>query len=546
MAIKSPYNFVPTNNEIFTNPSDSYDLLQYCQDVPFKDAECGIIRGTIENISPLFIRNGHGQNTDDLYSSYFESNNDKIYFIPATSIKGMLRNILEILSFAKMKPFNNHTIESHKISDGVHQKNSDNFDLCEALFGVVNEDGNNNLKGRVSISNAIATTIIPDNSLINDSGVLASPEPSFFPLYLSHSSRDKKYSRYTNPSITIAGRKRYRVHQDSSVKKLPIQNNNDDVISTINAIPSGTKFDFCISLHNVRPYEIGAILSALYLHKTEGVWNNIGAAKPFGFGKIKCNNIRLSFFKENEDFYLSSFEEQMTYFTFDKLNLLWKNTPQIKSLMQIASEHSPDIVSFMSSEESKRLKDNFDTLNEAPHTVNSFLSDDKIREITEVISIKHKEAKELEIRSLISNNKLNEAQDSLIEYESLYGYTTISDQFHQEIDTKRKELIYNNQTTTTISSNLDERLNNVLPNGKFAVTTFKVCKQKIDQWSKNSNAINEKEIEVIHKTIIRLKANPDKKEKFLWDKFDSTIWTAIQQWVGRETAQMWFNEQITE
>ena len=38
MAIKSPYNFVPINNEIFTNPSDRYDLLQYCQDVPFKDA----------------------------------------------------------------------------------------------------------------------------------------------------------------------------------------------------------------------------------------------------------------------------------------------------------------------------------------------------------------------------------------------------------------------------------------------------------------------------------------------------------------------------
>jgi len=101
--IKSPYNFVPapSENEVFI--PDWAD--QVSHDIPFSDGESGEIVFTITAETPIFIRNGHAQGKD---TSEF-CNVDGKYFIPATSIKGMLRNVLEIMSRGRMiQVDNNH------------------------------------------------------------------------------------------------------------------------------------------------------------------------------------------------------------------------------------------------------------------------------------------------------------------------------------------------------------------------------------------------------------------------------------------------------
>ncbi len=88
--ITAPYNFVPLNEKVFF-PSWS-DAVSH--DTPFEDGESGIINIKIATKSPLFIRNHENE------SEFCNYNGE--YFIPATTLKGMLRNVTEIMSFSKM------------------------------------------------------------------------------------------------------------------------------------------------------------------------------------------------------------------------------------------------------------------------------------------------------------------------------------------------------------------------------------------------------------------------------------------------------------
>lgn len=94
--IKAPYNFVPLENRAFY-PSWANHI---SQDIPFEDGVSGSIEYTIEAETPIFVRNGY---TDREHpDSTFSKTHDGKFFIPSTSIKGEIRNVLEILSFGKM------------------------------------------------------------------------------------------------------------------------------------------------------------------------------------------------------------------------------------------------------------------------------------------------------------------------------------------------------------------------------------------------------------------------------------------------------------
>ena len=103
-TIKAPYNFVPLENEAFI-PSWGNRI---SQDVPFKDGVSGSIDISIEAMTPIFVRNGQRQMTEEekkngrQQDNSFSHTEGNQYFIPGTSIKGELRDILEILSFGKM------------------------------------------------------------------------------------------------------------------------------------------------------------------------------------------------------------------------------------------------------------------------------------------------------------------------------------------------------------------------------------------------------------------------------------------------------------
>jgi len=101
MSITAPYNFVPLNEEVFFPDWAE----QVSHDIPFSDGESGSIDITIEAKSPIFIRNHSKdkENPSTEFCHFVDNNGAKQYYIPGSSIKGMIRSVLEIMSFGKIK-----------------------------------------------------------------------------------------------------------------------------------------------------------------------------------------------------------------------------------------------------------------------------------------------------------------------------------------------------------------------------------------------------------------------------------------------------------
>ncbi len=106
--IPSPYNFVPLSDTIV----EADWAKDVSHDLPFKDGVSCEIGLKIETKSPIYIRNGGNWNSDDRldaaspmqdsFQSRIGPNGQDVCIIPGTSLKGTIRNVLEIASFGKM------------------------------------------------------------------------------------------------------------------------------------------------------------------------------------------------------------------------------------------------------------------------------------------------------------------------------------------------------------------------------------------------------------------------------------------------------------
>lgn len=101
MSITAAYRFVPLNRQVFI---PDFPLPNH--DIPYKEGEDGEIEISFQNMTPLFVKNGEGKKDRDgyYYSEHITHNGNKhYYFIPATSWKGMIRSIVEIMSYSRLQ-----------------------------------------------------------------------------------------------------------------------------------------------------------------------------------------------------------------------------------------------------------------------------------------------------------------------------------------------------------------------------------------------------------------------------------------------------------
>lgn len=88
----NPYNFSPISERVY-KPSWRNMI---SQDIPFYDGISGSIYVTFKALTPLIIKEGKDQPESVNFNGK--------PFIPGTSVKGMIRNVLEILSLSKIGP----------------------------------------------------------------------------------------------------------------------------------------------------------------------------------------------------------------------------------------------------------------------------------------------------------------------------------------------------------------------------------------------------------------------------------------------------------
>ncbi|SEP60642.1 TIGR03986 family type III CRISPR-associated RAMP protein [Neolewinella agarilytica] len=99
MTLKVPYNFVPLNEKVVK----PYWINHISHDIPFKDGKSGTLTLTLTAESPIFVRKGEAKDESNEQKTYgFERDANGNYFLPGSSTRGMIRSLVETLSFGRM------------------------------------------------------------------------------------------------------------------------------------------------------------------------------------------------------------------------------------------------------------------------------------------------------------------------------------------------------------------------------------------------------------------------------------------------------------
>ena len=457
-------------------------------------------------------------------------------------------------------------------------------DLCETIFGWIGNE--NSAKGRVQICNALMTNTISENELKEIVGVLGAPKASFYPLYLKQSGSE--YQTYESDDACIAGRKRYRIHDGDSVTDLPGGNGNGNVTSTLKFLPKNCTFKMRINVHNLRRVEIGALLSAITFHKTQGVYHNIGSAKGFGYGKLKCANLKLhGLNSDKEEHYLKAFEMEMNA----DLGEEWRQTEEVRTLMAIMSRHDDACLRMMEMDKNKfpnkkneyayySRNANFSKLEEKLKSACSFVSEEdrklieeRKKQLEEVrrqrerverknlfeienagayddIFQKRKEGnfdvalKELNnlITRLNTNSLDCEKEEALVQ--EITREKSEAEKREQEDKKKEKQKERESYLAKGLSGHLNEKSTRDDKPESFRVTDWSTCATRVNKWlrDKQSETLDVEERDILEAVIRRLATNPVKRDQKKWNSQNSPIWKQIKEYLGEERAGKLFEE----
>lgn len=166
--------------------------------------------------------------------------------------------------------------------------NQETFDMSQALFGFVATKGNrareSSLRGRVRFSNAFIENAERGGE---QTFILGSPKPTYYPFYLQQ--QGNSYNTYLSDKSIIAGWKRYLLHAEAERGKGQGKKSESSFV----ALKAGAIFTTEINVHNLLPYEVGALLAALTFCNHRECFHSLGYAKPFGYGKMQLVDCQL-------------------------------------------------------------------------------------------------------------------------------------------------------------------------------------------------------------------------------------------------------------
>lgn len=204
------------------------------------------------------------------------------------------------------------------------------IDMTQSVFGYANEK--DALKGRLQFENSfiVNASVEKDQTL-----TLGSPKPTYYPFYLKQDGLGELHT-YFSEQTEISGHKRYLVRQNAVEGK----DTPSKVTKTFVPLSANTKFTAKIHFHNLRDYELGALIAAItFCNQQTSCFHSLGIAKPYGYGKLRVNNYTITMLGEdncNMDFY-----QEFILKICEKLNL--SNEAEylrnISYLFDIASAH---------------------------------------------------------------------------------------------------------------------------------------------------------------------------------------------------------------
>jgi len=278
----NPYNFVRINWEAGVarqkpQPHDRFTGMS------------GRIEGEIKTLTPLFIPKSKPQSVGN-QPSEFITNSQKQAIIPGTTLKGLMRSLVETIGAGCW--WLRGKSHQRQLLTPFHQCEDKN-NLCVAcrMFGLIK--GGTLLLGHVGFEDAVC--------------VQPKPYDAIYTIILS-SPKDRHTAFYLDPSQRyLAGRKFY-YHHSTPIKTarswLPNHNVSPDRRQNqyIKPIGANSVFTFSAHFNNLSPTELQLLLYALVLEPT--MRHKIGQAKPAGLGSVEISLTQLELIDYSQRYHL--------------------------------------------------------------------------------------------------------------------------------------------------------------------------------------------------------------------------------------------------
>lgn len=323
----APYNFVPLPEKVVC-------AIDYPTRLPAHNSfanegfpHSGYFEVSLTTMSPLYIRctvtvekfvndDDQAKNSPD----FFHTRETTRPVIPGSSLRGMLRSLLEIASYGKMQGVSKRKLfyGRQQYQNSPHDlvpnelRNQDEIDYAEALFGFVKTESQS--ASRIAVTDASLETGQSEIWLSDKAitpRILSTPKPSTIQHYLvQETTTIKRLTNWDSPveKTVIRGFKRYWhqglgkgmaiekirnaiVENDESLKGKG-DSDEDTQHTLIKPLRHGISFRFRVYFDNLSDRELGALCWILQPpgDEAQNYCHHLGMGKPLGLGAIKLES----------------------------------------------------------------------------------------------------------------------------------------------------------------------------------------------------------------------------------------------------------------
>ena len=390
-------------------------------------------------------------------------------------------------------------------------------DLADAIFGYTY--GNKALRGRVQFSHCYCENPVQDREYTL---VLNNPKASYYPIYIrqDNGSRGRVTEYQTYNDGKLSGWKRYHVR--SGIWERCTGDPNID--STLYPLGVNSKFKGRIYFHNLRTVELGALLSALTFHNSEGCFHQIGQGKPYGFGKVSLT-AKLNADQEiDPELAMAKFEDLMN----EECSFNWSNDESIIQLFTLAHEQvtaEEALYKYMTLDINNPRNNEFIT---AKGGIRGQGIKEYLQLYSELRNIKHKPISlAAKYEETLNAKKREEEEAERLRAEKL---AEIKRQEKEEALIKAKE-----------QEEKEKKERNLIPLSEKIANSNKLSTlfNNVKSWLKY-NEMSSKDLEDLKYKVFEIYQSMKPRDKKNWS--DIGKWKQLSELVGEDICNQWFNK----